>query len=156
MAVLAYFGGLRRSEAVLATVGGLDGATFTFWRPKVRNWHAVGLPPEPVAVLEAWIRAERSRRPMNRRSLLFVSQKGGALSGGHLARILRRACLEAGIPSLKAHSHVLRRSRATHLLEASDGDYRLAQAALGHKSVSTTEAYLCSNREADLMRRYGL
>jgi len=149
---------MRRSEAVLLAVGGLDEAagTLTFWRPKGRDWHCVGLPAEAVAVLARWIMAERARRTMHAGSHLFLSQKGGPLSGGQLARSIRRACLEAGIPRVKAHAHCLRRSRATHLLEASDGDYRLAQAALGHRSVATTERYLSSNREAELMRRLGL
>ena len=61
------------------------------------------------------------------------------LDESHLQKVFREAAKRAGIDK-PVHSHCLRHSFATHLLEAGH-DIRTVQTLLGHKDVSTTMVY---------------
>ena len=70
---------------------------------------------------------------------LFPSERGGLVVESTLLRRLRRYCNELGFPAgLDIHS--LRRSYATHLLEAG-WDPRFVQDQMGHEYASTTGIY---------------
>ncbi len=66
-------------------------------------------------------------------------QNGKAYSQSSINHILQRAGEDAGIKE-RVHSHMLRHSYATHLLEQGT-DLRYVQELLGHKSSKTTEIY---------------
>ena len=75
------------------------------------------------------------------RGILFPNQWTGAyLTSSSTASELRKSVEKAGLPK-DIHSHCLRHSFATHLLE--DGvDIRYIQTLLGHRSPKSTEIYL--------------
>ena len=66
---------------------------------------------------------------------------------------MRKYCAAAGIPREKAHMHILKHSLATHLLQAGTDLYTVKK-LLGHKKITSTEAYLhMSNAEVDQAAR---
>lgn len=83
-------------------------------------------------------------RPMG---ILFPNQWTGDYLTSSATRLeLRKAVEKAGLPT-DIHSHCLRHSFATHLLE--DGvDIRYIQTLLGHRSPKSTEIYLHISNKA--------
>lgn len=81
------------------------------------------------------------------RGILFPNQWTGAyLTSSATASELRKSVEKAGLPK-DIHSHCLRHSFATHLLE--DGvDIRYIQSLLGHRSPKSTEIYLHISNKA--------
>ena len=69
---------------------------------------------------------------------LFVSQRGGPLSPGHLTGLCRKYFEKAGIPH--GACHLFRHSMATAMLE-NGADVRYVQEMLGHAKLSTTQIY---------------
>ncbi len=63
----------------------------------------------------------------------------GKLSDRNIQKIVKKAAMRAGITK-DVHTHTLRHSYATHLLE-NNIDIRKIQELLGHSSISTTEIY---------------
>lgn len=58
-------------------------------------------------------------------------------------RLVRRAAIETGLPARMRYSHILRKSRATHMLEATPpASIKDIQRRLRHKSEQTTLLYL--------------
>ena len=72
-------------------------------------------------------------------ALVFVGNRGGALSRQNAWLILRHAAERAHLTQ-SLSPHTLRHSFATHIL-AGGADIRVVQELLGHSSVSTTQIY---------------
>jgi integrase/recombinase XerD len=137
IALVQYGTGLRISEALALEVSDIDGA-----RGVLRVRHGKGDRPREVKLssgLYHWLRdywsKERPPRPY-----LFASRRTGRPpSQVTVCHAYVAAAEQAGI-SKRVHTHVLRHSYATHLLDAGT-DVRVIQALLGHASLKTTARY---------------
>ena len=72
-------------------------------------------------------------------SALFLNRYGGPLSQRSIQEKVRRYAVKAGLGA-GVHTHTLRHSFATHLLEGG-ADLRVVQDLLGHASPATTQVY---------------
>lgn len=138
---LLYAAGLRVAEAEA-----LDSADVDFDTREVRvvgkgRKERVALLGRPA--LEALQRYLRDVRPgwVRRRSedALFLSRFGSRLSARSIQKLVKRYALRAGL-DLDFHTHTLRHSFATHLLDGG-ADLRVVQELLGHASPATTQIY---------------
>ncbi len=88
--------------------------------------------------LEEDLQEQVKKQEQTKQEFLFTGPKG-QLSTRNIQKIVRKAAQKAGLPE-EVHTHTLRHSFATHLLE-NDVDIRKIQELLGHSSISTTEIY---------------
>lgn len=143
--------GMRRVEINRARITDLDWADQTLairgknYRGEVSR--CLPIPDEAAQALKAWcvLRNKQSE-------WLFCTRTGGQYDLNDISRMvttmLRRANVKRSSGDhISAHS--LRHSFAQHLVDA-DVPIRTVQAALGHKSVQTTEIYL--RRKVEVMR----
>ena len=138
-AILAclYGAGLRRAEMCGLRAGDYEDGRLSF-TGKGQKCRTVPLSPESVQLIERWL-AVRGSGP-----IMFVSiGKGGRLgtrplNGRSLSVILNKRADQAGVAPFTAHD--LRRSFATHLLEAGV-DVLALRNLLGHSDISTTQRY---------------
>ena len=72
-------------------------------------------------------------------SALFLNRYGSPLSQRSIQEKVRRYAVKAGLGA-GVHTHTLRHSFATHLLEGG-ADLRVVQDLLGHASPATTQVY---------------
>jgi integrase/recombinase XerD len=98
------------------------------------------------AALASYLAAGRPRLLKQRRAAyVFVSRLGRRLSRQSMWKVVKAACLRAGV-SGGASPHTLRHSFATHLLEGG-ADLRSLQMMLGHADLSTTQIYTHVTRD---------
>ncbi|MSQ24944.1 MAG: tyrosine recombinase XerC [Dehalococcoidia bacterium] len=140
---LVYASGLRVSEAV-----GLDLSAINLGERQVRVWGKGSkerdvLMGGPAAhALERYL---RDARPLLagarlRVQALFLNRYGKRLSQRSLQFIVKDCAARAGLDPERVHTHTLRHSFATHLLDGG-ADLRVVQELLGHSSPSTTQLY---------------
>jgi integrase/recombinase XerC len=70
---------------------------------------------------------------------LFLNRYGGRLSARSVERLVKTYALKAGLDP-NFHTHTLRHSFATHLLDGG-ADLRVVQDLMGHSSPATTQIY---------------
>jgi site-specific recombinase XerD len=92
---------------------------------------------DETAALRAWLR----KRPADGSDYLFTSQKGGRLGRTQFFRNFQVVAGSAGLGVEKRHPHVLKHSLASHLV-AGNVNLALIRQALGHRSISSTMAYI--------------
>lgn len=136
-----YGGGLRVSEASNLRVSDLNLST--------REVRVTGKGSKQRVVLlgeaarNALALYLREARPLlagkNSGLILFLNRFGGRLSQRSIQEKVRRYSTKAALPS-GVHTHTLRHSYATHMLEGG-ADLRVVQELMGHASPATTQIY---------------
>ncbi len=132
--LVAYKNALRACEAAALTLGDLEDGCIDIRRKKGSLHTIQPLMPhrgEPlldeVRAIKAWLKV----RPNDGTRALFTSQKGGALSREQVHRIFKGIAERAGISKGKRFVHILKHSRASHLVGSMD--IALLRQLLGHR-----------------------
>lgn len=150
---LIYSSGLRLSEAVGLDLRDYDAAHSTvrvMGKGSKERIAPVGRAAEHAITLYM----SQSRPTLARCSTseaLFLSQRGGRLTGRQVQRLMEKYSMKAGLKG-KPSPHALRHSFATHLLD-SGADLRAVQELLGHADISSTQIYTAVSRQR-LMESY--
>ena len=142
--VTIYRHGLRASEAAALTLSDIKDGQLTVARAKhsLRTTQPIcrhaGEPLlDEVKALTSW----KKERSEDGSGALFTSRKGGHLTREQVYRIFRQHATTANLPPEKRFVHVLKHSLASHLI-AGDANLAMVQVALGHASLSSTQAYV--------------
>jgi type 1 fimbriae regulatory protein FimB len=146
MILVAYKHALRSSETAALTLDDLKEDCLDIRRKKGSLHTIQPLTPhrgqilldEPKAI-KAWLKV----RSDDGSRALFTSQKGGALSREQVHRIFKGIAERAGIPESKRFVHVLKHTRASHLV--GQVDLALVRQLLGHKNIASTMVYAHAN-----------
>jgi type 1 fimbriae regulatory protein FimB len=146
MILVAYKHALRASETAGLTLDDLKDGCLNIRRKKGSLQTVQPLMPhkgEPllddVKAVRAWLKV----RPDDGSKAFFTSQKGGALSREQVHRIFKAICEHAGIPKEKRFVHILKHSRASHLVGSMD--VALLRQLLGHRNIQNTMVYAHAN-----------
>lgn len=138
-----YATGIRRGELLGLARPHADTRDRVLYVRRGKGGHQRVVPLGEAAVswLEAYLAKVRpvyaKKNPQER--ALWLSRLGRAMGAGSVSQALRRARLAAGIDK-PVSPHTLRRTCATHLLQAG-ADIRHIQQLLGHRHLSTTQFY---------------
>jgi integrase/recombinase XerD len=140
---LLYASGLRITELVTLPLAALlrDPASLIV-RGKGNKERLVPLTdPARAAIKEYLLLRQQFLRDGQRSAYLFPTQGSAKpLDRVRVARLIKRAALDAGIDPARVSPHVLRHAFATHLLEGG-ADLRSVQQMLGHADITTTQIY---------------
>ncbi len=141
MLSLLYASGLRVSELVGLTVNGCSlGNGYVRVLGKGGKERIVPFSPHTGEVLRNYMERARPLLVKGRpNSLLFLSNRGAAMTRTRFWQVVREAARKAGIQK-EIHPHMLRHSFATHLLNGG-ADLRSVQMMLGHADIATTQIY---------------
>ncbi|GAB3662824.1 site-specific integrase [Nocardioides korecus] len=112
--------------------------------PKDNEPRTLGLPPELVDQLTAWI-AERRLGPDN---LLFATRDGTPISRNTFRTRIWLPAVHASGVDFAVRVHDLRHAHASWLL-AGGSDLKAVMDRLGHAQITTTQKYLHSHPGAD-------
>ena len=140
LAVL-YRSGLRLSEALSLRPKDVDPAAgqVAVLRGKGGRWRFVGIDAGALAHVATWA-AVRDTWKIPPTAPLFCSKYGSPLTTAYVRRVLPDLARKAGILH-RVHAHGLRHTMAAQL--RSEGvDIAIISRQLGHRSISTTAAYL--------------
>ena len=138
---LIYAGGLRVSEAHDLDVGDVNVETMELRvRGKGSKQRVVLMGVAARDALSLYLGQERPKiAARDSGSALFLNRYGSRLSRRSIQEKVRRYAARVGLRS-DVHTHTLRHSFATHLLEGG-ADLRVVQELLGHASPATTQIY---------------
>ena len=102
---------------------------------------------EAIRYIQLYRDEVRIHQPVRKefRDILFINNRGGALSRVMVFLILKKAAVSIGLKK-SISPHTFRHSFATHLVEGG-ADLRAVQEMLGHESITTTEIYTHLDRE---------
>ncbi len=131
---LFYGCGLRVSEIVA-----LKNEDINFEDDLIHIKLAKGKKDRFVSIPSSLKKDLKNYSSLNDSKILFLSNRGGKLTGDSIRKIVRNSAKKAGIKR-RVHPHLLRHSFATHLLEAGT-DLRIIQKLLGHSDIKTTQIY---------------
>jgi type 1 fimbriae regulatory protein FimB len=140
--LVTYKHALRASETASLTLDDLKDDCLDVRRKKNSLRTLQPLSPhrgEPLLdecrAVNAWLKV----RPDDGSRALFTSQKGGTLSREQVHRIFKGIAERAGIPAGKRFVHILKHSRASHLVGTMD--IALLRQLLGHRNIQNTMVY---------------
>ena len=138
---LLYGGGLRVSEARDLEVGDVNLETMELrvtGKGSKQRMVLIGNAARDALVLYlGQVRPMLASRDSG--AALFLNRYGGRLSQRSIQEKVRRYATSVGLPA-GVHTHTLRHSFATHLLDGG-ADLRVVQELLGHASPATTQIY---------------
>ncbi|MBU4483909.1 site-specific tyrosine recombinase XerD [bacterium] len=137
---LMYAAGLRISELVSITVGGLNlesGYVIPFGKGSKERIVPIGI--EAIKAIRKYLEEVRPGQQKTLDDSVFLSRLGKKMSRQAFWNLVKRYAWTAGI-KINVTPHMLRHSFATHLLE-NGADLRSIQTMLGHVDISTTEIY---------------
>jgi len=141
MLELFYSTGMRLSELAGLSLGDVDLLSDQVKvRGKGRKERIIPVGSRAVQALRRWLTARTGvmRPGRGDHRAMFVSRRGGRLSGRSVQRAMHQLFDAIGGDELRVHS--LRHTFATHLLDAG-ADLRAVQELLGHASLATTQVY---------------
>ncbi len=134
--LLLYAAGLRVSELCSLNIKDLGDVEVRVMG-KGRKERLVPVAPVAVMAIDRYLALrspeEESETP------LFLAARGGRISRGEVARVVKKTARKAGIAK-QVTPHTLRHSFATHLLQGG-ADLRVIQELLGHATIATTDRY---------------
>ena len=138
---LLYGAGLRVSEVNAMDVTELDLDTREIRVVGKGSKPRIALFGQQAAIwLEKYLKQVRPRFTSRRSdAAVWMNQSGGRLSTRSVQRIVKKYAIAAGLDP-DFHTHSLRHSFATHLLDGG-ADLRVVQDLLGHSSPATTQIY---------------
>ncbi len=132
-----YYFGLRASEVGLLLREYVNFRTRRIYVPRLKS----GVPGEKVMtadcrrLLQSYLQSRRDAFPY-----LFPSRNARPISRKRIDALFRHYATQAGLPPHKRHSHCLRHSIATHLIDAGQS-LEYVQDHLGHRSIQSTGVY---------------
>lgn len=139
---IIYAAGLRVSE-----VSGLDLGNLNLNSMELRvrgkgSKERITFIGEPAAAALANYTRERHLliAERNRTEALFLNRYGRRLTHRSIQRLVKETAKRANLDPQRIHTHTLRHSFATHLLDGG-ADLRIVQELLGHSSPTTTQIY---------------
>ena len=149
MILVTYKHALRASEAAALTTDDLKDGNLDVKRKKGSLHTLQPLMPhrgEPLLDEVKALRAWQKVRPEDGSKALFTSQKGGALTREQVHRVFKGIAERAGIPKEKRFVHILKHSRASHLVGSMD--IALLRQLLGHRNIQNTMVYAHASDKA--------
>lgn len=151
---LVYAAGLRVSEAAGLDLGDMNLSERELRVEGKGSKERMAYVGEPAAAAMARYLRERhvftgdraarengAGRGRGRRSdAVFLNRYGRRLTPRSIQRIVKETARRAGLDAERVHTHTLRHSFATHMLDGG-ADLRVVQELLGHSSPATTQIY---------------
>ncbi len=146
MLELLYGCGLRISELLALRIADLHlNMGFLNISGKGNKERIVPIGAEAIVTTKRYIEKGRPKLKTELGDILFVNNRGKAMSRVGFYKVLKKLTVKAGITK-EVSPHTLRHSFATHLLE-NGVDLRIIQELLGHEDISTTQVYTQVNKE---------
>ena len=143
-----YSCGLRVSELVGLKISSIlfeDG--FILVKGKGNKERLVPIGKAAIRYIQYYQERQRNHQTIKKdaEDILFLNNRGGALSRIMIYTIIQKLAEKAGIQK-KISPHTFRHSFATHLVDGG-ADLRAIQEMLGHESITTTEIYTHLDRQ---------
>ncbi len=137
---LLYSSGMRLSELVGLDLGDVSLAALSLKVKGKGSKQRVVLMGRPARdALKAYLEQVRPALARGATQALFLNRYGKRLSKRSVQKLVRTYAAMAGLPP-GVHTHTLRHTFATHLLDGG-ADLRVVQELLGHSSPATTQIY---------------
>lgn len=134
---LLYYGALRRGELLRLKINHLSSDNRVYIvSSKFRKSRVIPIPQKVADILIQYIIEFKPNE------YLFNSDKGtGMYSAKSVENVIKNTALLCGIQK-RVYPHILRSSRATHLLDNGASDMYVSE-FLGHADIQTTRDYYC-------------
>jgi site-specific recombinase XerD len=130
--------GARRAGLINLKVSDIKDGHITL-HEKGEKFRSVLLQPEVNNLLEEYLEYRKTRGIQS--EYLFVSKANTKFSGPGVYEKIKSICKRAGIPEDRIeliHVHSLRHTFCANVLEATNGNMKIAQTLMGHANESTT------------------